>query len=99
MEYNLDKFELERAYNLEILDNIGKEIHFSSNLVDGSFLLRKVCHHMGGECTHEFGIYHSKSGERIYFHRCDKCMYSVRISEEYYRRAENIHNSGGYYID
>lgn len=99
MECNLDKFELEKAYHLEILSEFGEEIHFSSNLVDNTFLLKKRCDHMGGVCTHEFGIYHSSSGENIYFHRCDRCIRAIRISEEYYCRAKTIYNQGGGYID
>ena len=85
---------------MEQLAGIGEEIHFCWSLVEPkTILLRKICNHLGGVWTHEFGIYHSQSNGLIYFHRCDKCMYAVRISEEYYRRAETISEQGGYYID
>ncbi len=88
-----------RALKMEELAEIGKEIHFYADLSDGKFLLRKKCNHMGGVYTHEFGIYHSFSGQMIYFHRCDNCTYAVRISEQDYRRAKQIHDEGGQHID
>ncbi|MDD4290326.1 MAG: hypothetical protein PHH83_03585 [Patescibacteria group bacterium] len=95
----LSEFEKEKAYKLEEIKEVEEEIHFSSDLCDGLFLMRKPCHHIGGTCIHEFGIYHSKSGELIFFHRCDHCLYSVRINQEYYHRARQIYDSGGDYID
>ncbi len=95
----LSEEEKRRQYRLEILADVGKEIHFSNEFVDGTFLLRKSCNHSGGICFHEFGIYHSRCGGKIYFHRCDHCTYSVRITEEYYNRAKQIYDAGGDYID
>ncbi|HNV96928.1 MAG TPA: hypothetical protein PKL13_01255 [bacterium] len=95
----LSGVDKKRAHRLEELNEVGKEIHFSSDLCDGLFLIRKPCHHIGGIYTHEFGIYHSKSGELIFFHRCDHCLYSVRINSDYYYRAKQICDSGGNYID
>ncbi len=98
MEF-LSQEEKIRQYGLEVLADIGKEIHFSAGLCDGTFLLLKPCHHRGGNFTHEFGIYHSRCDGNIYFHRCDHCTYSVRITESDYNRAKQIHDMGGTYID
>jgi hypothetical protein len=99
VKHNLNEFELKKARRLEELSECGDEIHFSFHLVDNTFLLKKNCIRMGGVFIHEFGIYHAFSGENIYFHRCDQCKRTIRISEEFYNRAKKISNSGGDYID
>lgn len=97
---SLCTFELQRAYRLEKLDLIGKEIHFSNDLVgDNPFFLKKHCNHRGGDCLHEFNVYFSQKNGNVYFHRCDNCCYSIRITEDYYNKAKAIYDAGGTYID
>ncbi len=97
---SLTEFERKRAYDLEQLDSIGKEIHFSNDLTgDNPFKLKKHCNHRGGECIHEFNVYFSQHNGNVYFHRCNNCCYFIWITEDYYKVAKGIYDAGGTYID
>ncbi len=96
---SLTKFELERAYHLEILGSVGEVMHFCNDLTGPDpFYLRKPCSSGGGECIHVFNVYHSKNGD-VPYHTCGHCCRSIRIAEGYYNRAREIHEAGGEHID